>query len=195
MTKRLIDIFISLLAIILLFPIIVITALVIRVKLGKGILFKQFRLGKNGMPFTLIKFRTMSIKTKNNFSDADRMCKMGQFLRSFSIDELPSLLNVMKGNMSIVGPRPLLIEYQDLYSKEEYRRHDVLPGLTGWAQVNGRNSLDWEEKFKLDVWYVDNKSLLLDFKIIFLTFKKVLLREGISQNGEVTMRPFEGKLK
>jgi lipopolysaccharide/colanic/teichoic acid biosynthesis glycosyltransferase len=195
LTKRLIDIFISLLGIILLFPIIVITSLVIRVKLGKGILFKQLRLGKNGMPFTLIKFRTMSIKTKNNFSDADRMCKVGQFLRSFSIDELPSLLNVMKGNMSIVGPRPLLIEYQDLYSKEEYRRHEVLPGLTGWAQVNGRNSLDWEEKFKLDVWYVDNKSLLLDFKIIFLTFKKVLLREGISQNGEVTMRPFKGKLK
>ena len=195
MSKRLIDIIFSLFGIIMLFPIILVTAFIIRVNLGKGILFKQFRLGKNGIPFILIKFRTMSEITKDNYSDADRMTKTGQLLRSFSIDELPSLWNVLKGNMSIVGPRPLLVEYQDLYSKEEYRRHDVLPGLTGWAQVNGRNSLDWEEKFKLDVWYVDNKSLILDFKIIILTFKKVLLREGISQNGEVTMIPFKGKFK
>jgi lipopolysaccharide/colanic/teichoic acid biosynthesis glycosyltransferase len=190
-----IDILLSLIGLIILFPIIFSSALIIRLSLGKNIFFKQPRLGKDGKPFILVKFRTMSHKTNDKSSDADRMTFLGQFLRSFSIDELPSLWNILRGDMSIVGPRPLLVEYKDLYSTEQFRRHEVLPGLTGWAQINGRNSLSWEEKFKYDVWYVDNKSLLLDFKIIFFTFKKVMCRVGISESDGVTMTPFKGKFK
>ena len=150
----------------------------------------------NGHPFKMIKFRTMRDALDavgNPLPDSERMTPFGIFLRSSSLDELPELWNVLKGDMSLVGPRPLLMEYLPLYSPEQYRRHDVRPGVTGWAQINGRNALSWEEKFKLDVWYVNNRSLWLDLKIIFLTVKKVLMRDGISADGEVTMPKFTGR--
>jgi lipopolysaccharide/colanic/teichoic acid biosynthesis glycosyltransferase len=190
-----IDIIFALIGLIVLLPLMLTVALIIRIKLGENIFFRQPRLGQGGKSFVLIKFRSMKPKINDKILDIDRMTKFGHILRSFSIDELPSLWNIIKGDMSIVGPRPLLVDYKNLYSVEQFRRHDVLPGLTGWAQVNGRNSLSWEEKFKLDVWYVDNKSILLDFKIILLTFKKVLIRDGITGNGEVTMAPFKGNIK
>lgn len=158
-------------------------------------LFRQTRPGKDGKPFEMIKFRTMrdaQDANGNPLPDSERMTPFGSFLRSSSLDELPELWNVLKGDMSLVGPRPLLMEYLPLYSKEQYRRHEVRPGVTGWAQVNGRNAISWEEKFKLDVWYVDNRSLWLDIKIIFLTVKKVLIRDGISAEGEATMSRFLG---
>jgi len=193
--KRIFDVLVSVAALMMLLPVIGVVALLIHRKLGSPVLFRQIRPGKNGKPFQMVKFRTMrgALDAQGNpLPDSERMTTFGQFLRSSSLDELPGLWNVLKGEMSLVGPRPLLMEYLPLYSKEQYRRHDVRPGVTGWAQVNGRNAISWEEKFKLDVWYVDNRSLCLDLKILFLTIKKVLVRDGISGEGEVTMSRFTG---
>lgn len=198
MIKRCFDIFASFWGLLLLAPVIIIVAWQIRRKLGVPVLFRQTRPGLNGKPFEMIKFRTMrdALDTAGNpLPDSERMTPFGSFLRSSSLDELPELWNVLKGDMSLVGPRPLLMEYLPLYSPEQYRRHDVRPGVTGWAQINGRNALSWDEKFKLDVWYVDNHSLWLDLKIIFLTIKKVIVRDGISAAGEVTMSRFEGSAR
>ncbi len=162
---------------------------------GFPILFKQERPGKNGEPFTFYKFRTMSNKKNKEgelLQDKDRITTFGSFLRKTSLDELPSLLNVLKGDMSLVGPRPLLVQYLSLYSKFQKRRHEVKPGITGWAQVNGRNSISWGKKFELDVWYVDNRTFMLDLKILFLTVYKVFKREGITAEGEATASPFTG---
>ncbi len=170
-------------------------ACVVRVKLGTPVLFRQVRPGKDGEPFELVKFRTMTDARRPDgtlLSDAERLTSFGRFLRSSSLDELPELWNVLKGDMSLVGPRPLLVEYLPRYSREQARRHDVRPGITGWAQVNGRNALGWDEKFKLDVWYVDNRSLSLDLRILWMTVSKVLRREGISAEGEATMPRFMG---
>lgn len=193
--KRAIDILGSFLGGLLISPILIIIAILIRVKLGSPIFFTQDRVGKDGKVFKIVKFRTM-LEAYDKFgeplSDKKRVTSFGNFLRSTSLDELPELINVLKGDMSLVGPRPLLVEYIDLYSKEQFRRHEVRPGMTGWAQVNGRNSLDWDEKFKMDVEYVDNVNLLLDIKILFLTIFKVLKRDGISKDGHVTMDKFKG---
>ena len=193
--KRLMDIFCSLLALVLLFPFLLVLVLLVRFKLGSPIFFRQVRPGRNGVPFKMIKFRSMTDERDamgNLLPDSERLTSFGKLLRSSSLDELPELWNVLKGDMSLVGPRPLLMEYLPLYSKEQYRRHDARPGVTGWAQVNGRNAISWEDKFRLDVWYVDNQSLWLDVKILFLTVKKVLVRDGISGEGEVTMSKFTG---
>ncbi|ELK4794809.1 sugar transferase [Pseudomonas aeruginosa] len=190
MIKRLFDIVASLLGLLLLSPVILFVAWQIRRKLGKPVLFRQVRPGVGGHPFEMIKFRTMrdAVDANGNaLPDVERMTPFGNFLRSTSLDELPELWNVLKGDMSLVGPRPLLMEYLPLYSVEQYRRHELRPGVTGWAQVNGRNALSWEEKFELDVWYVDNRSFWLDLKIILMTLKKVFVREGISADGEATM--------
>lgn len=163
--------------------------------LGFPVFYRQERPGKDGKPFEMVKFRTMrDLNDKDGMPlpDKQRMTSFGSFLRSSSLDELPELWNVLKGDMSLVGPRPLLVEYLPLYSQEQYRRHEVKPGITGWAQVNGRNTLSWEEKFKLDVWYVDHLSFWLDIKILFLTVKKVLMKDGINANGEATMSKFTG---
>ena len=195
MSKRFFDLIVSLIALIVLLPVIFLVAVQIRRKLGSPIFFRQPRPGKNGKPFEMIKFRTMldAVDSKRNpLPDDQRMTPFGKLLRSTSLDELPELWNVLKGEMSLVGPRPLLMEYLPLYSEEQYRRHDVRPGVTGWAQVNGRNAISWEDKFRLDVWYVDNQSFLLDLKILFLTIKKVLVRDGISGEGEATMSKFTG---
>lgn len=195
MTKRIFDILVSAIALATLLPVIVVVALIIRRKLGYPLLFRQVRPGKDGRPFEMIKFRTMLDTVGEDgvaLLDSERMTSSGQFLRSTSLDELPELWNVLKGDMSLVGPRPLLMEYLPLYSEEQYRRHEVRPGVTGWAQVNGRNAISWEDKFKLDVWYVDNRSFWLDLKILFLTVKKVLVRDGISGEGEATMSKFTG---
>jgi lipopolysaccharide/colanic/teichoic acid biosynthesis glycosyltransferase len=189
--KRMSDILCGGLALILLLPLLLILAIAIRCSMGRPVLFRQTRAGINGTPFEVIKFRTMKT-TSTVQSDADRLTNFGRFLRSTSLDELPELWCILRGDMSFVGPRPLLMEYLPLYTKEQARRHDVRPGLTGWAQINGRNSLNWEEKFKLDVWYVDNQSLLLDMKIMVLTAVKVFQRDGISANGEATMPKFQG---
>ncbi|WP_312301313.1 sugar transferase [Stutzerimonas nitrititolerans] len=196
MIKRFFDVVASSLGLLLLLPFIGIVAWQIHRKLGSPVLFRQIRPGLNGTPFEMIKFRTMRNATDaegNPLPDSERMTPFGGFLRASSLDELPELWNVLKGDMSLVGPRPLLMEYLPLYSPEQYRRHEVRPGVTGWAQVNGRNALSWEEKFKLDVWYVDNRSLWLDLKIIFLTIKKVVVRDGISAEGEATMPRFTGR--
>jgi len=193
--KRLIDILIATSALISLAPLLLAIGLLVRRKLGAPILFRQTRPGLHGQPFQMVKFRTMldaTDKHGNPLPDDQRMTPFGSFLRATSLDELPELWNVLKGDMSLVGPRPLLMEYLPLYSKEQYRRHEARPGVTGWAQVNGRNAISWEDKFKLDVWYVDNQSLWLDLKILFLTVKKVLVRDGISGEGEVTMSKFTG---
>lgn len=193
--KRLFDIFASAIGLILLSPVILIVAFLIRRKLGSPVLFRQLRPGIHGKPFDMIKFRTMRDAIDDQGSplpDAERMTPFGSFLRSSSLDELPELWNVFKGDMSLVGPRPLLMQYLPLYSEEQYRRHEVKPGVTGWAQVNGRNSLEWDEKFKLDIWYVDNRSFILDLKILLATVKKVLIRDGISQENNVTMEAFKG---
>ncbi|MGE8359087.1 sugar transferase [Pseudomonas sp.] len=177
-------------------PVLVIVALMIRRRLGHPVLFRQVRPGLNGRPFEMIKFRTMldAIDANGNpLPDAERMTPFGRFLRSTSLDELPELWNVLKGDMSLVGPRPLLMEYLPLYNERQARRHDVRPGVTGWAQINGRNALGWPEKLELDVWYVENQSFRLDVKIIFLTIRKVFIREGISADGEATMAKFTGK--
>jgi lipopolysaccharide/colanic/teichoic acid biosynthesis glycosyltransferase len=195
MIKRFFDVFASSLGLLLLFPVIAIVAWQIRRKLGSPILFRQVRPGLNGKPFEMIKFRTMRDAVDaagKPLPDSERMTPFGSFLRSSSLDELPELWNVLKGDMSLVGPRPLLMEYLPLYNSEQYRRHEARPGVTGWAQINGRNALSWDEKFKLDVWYVDNRSLWLDLKIIFLTVKKVVVRDGISAEGEATMTKFTG---
>lgn len=195
MIKRVFDIAASLLGLLLLSPVIAIIAWQVRRNLGSPVFFRQTRPGLNGKPFQMVKFRTMkdAVDAQGNpLPDSERLTPFGQFLRSSSLDELPELWNVLKGDMSLVGPRPLLMEYLPLYSPEQYRRHEVRPGVTGWAQVNGRNSLSWDEKFKLDVWYVDNRSLWLDIKILFLTVKKVLVRDGISAEGEATMSRFMG---
>ncbi|MGB1477420.1 MAG: sugar transferase [Marinobacter salsuginis] len=195
MIKRCFDLVASLLALLSLLPVIVATAIVVRIKLGSPVFFRQTRPGRDGRPFQMIKFRTMLDAVDEQgkpLPDSERMTAFGQFLRSSSLDELPELWNVLKGDMSLVGPRPLLMEYLPLYSEEQYRRHEVRPGVTGWAQVNGRNAISWEDKFRLDVWYVDNRSLWLDLKILFLTVKKVLVRDGISGEGEVTMSKFNG---
>jgi sugar transferase EpsL len=191
--KRLLDLIISILALIVFSPVLVILTVLIRLKLGSPVLFTQTRPGLDAKPFTIYKFRTMTNKRDrdgNLLSDAQRLTAFGQFLRRISMDELPELLNVLKGDMSMVGPRPLLVEYLERYSPEQARRHEVRPGITGWAQVSGRNALSWEEKFELDIWYIDNLSLWLDIKILFLTVWKVLKREGISQAGQATMSEF-----
>lgn len=193
--KRIIDTVMALAAIVFLSPIIAVVYFLIRVKLGSPVLFKQTRPGKNGKPFAMIKFRTMleaTDKYGNPLPDSQRLTTFGQKLRAASLDELPELWNVVRGEMSLVGPRPLLMEYLPLYNDEQYRRHHVKPGITGWAQVNGRNAISWEDKFKLDVWYVDNQSLWLDIKILFLTVKKVIIKDGISGDGEATMSKFRG---
>lgn len=193
--KRFLDISISAVALVLLSLVLCIVSWKIAKNLGSPVFFKQTRPGFNGKPFKMIKFRTMLDacgKDGKPLPDAQRMTPFGQFLRSTSLDELPELWNVLKGDMSLVGPRPLLMEYLPLYNDKQRRRHEVRPGVTGWAQVNGRNSLSWEERFKLDVWYVDNQSLWLDLKILFMTVKKVLVRDGISAAGETTMLKFTG---
>lgn len=193
--KRIFDIFASFTGLVLLSPVIAIVAWKINRKLGSPVLFRQVRPGKGGKPFEMVKFRTMLDAVDANgqpLPDEERMTPFGSFLRSSSLDELPELWNVLKGDMSLVGPRPLLMEYLPLYSEAQYRRHEARPGVTGWAQINGRNAISWEDKFKLDVWYVDNRSLWLDIKIIFLTIKKVLVRDGISADGEATMTKFTG---
>lgn len=198
MLKRGFDIFASLCGLILLSPVIAIVAWQISRKLGSPVLFRQVRPGKDGKPFEMIKFRTMRDALDadgNSLPDSERMTPFGSFLRSSSLDELPGLWNVLKGEMSLVGPRPLLMEYLPLYSAEQSRRHAVRPGVTGWAQINGRNAISWEDKFKYDVWYVDNQSFWLDIKIVFLTIKKVFIRDGISADGEATMSKFSGNEK
>lgn len=198
MIKRLFDISASTIGLLLLAPVIALLAWQIRKKLGSPVLFRQIRPGLHGKPFQMVKFRTMRDAIGPDgqpLPDAERMTPFGSFLRSASLDELPELWNVLKGEMSLVGPRPLLMEYLPLYSSEQARRHQVRPGVTGWAQINGRNALSWEEKFRLDVWYVDNQSFWLDLKILALTVKKVFVREGISAAGEATMPRFTGSSK
>jgi len=195
MIKRFLDIFVSCFALILLSPIIFITSRKIAKNLGKPVLFKQNRPGLNGNIFEMVKFRSMRDAIDESgkpLPDSERLTPFGEKLRSSSLDELPGIWNVLKGDMSLVGPRPLLVEYLPLYSKEQAKRHNVRPGITGWAQVNGRNAISWEEKFKLDVWYLENQSFWLDVKILFLTVKKVFVKDGISADGEVTMHKFTG---
>jgi lipopolysaccharide/colanic/teichoic acid biosynthesis glycosyltransferase len=195
MAKRLFDMLVAALVLLLFSPLLGLLALLVRIKLGSPIFFRQQRPGLHGRPFTLIKFRTMNDKRDaqgNLLPDAGRLTPFGQFLRASSLDELPELWNVLKGEMSLVGPRPLLMQYLPLYTPEQMRRHEVRPGITGWAQVNGRNALTWEEKFALDVWYVDNHTFWLDMKIIFLTLWKIVKRDDINQPGQATMKPFEG---
>jgi lipopolysaccharide/colanic/teichoic acid biosynthesis glycosyltransferase len=198
MIKRLFDILFSALVLILLSPLIVITAIFVIIDLGFPIFFTQIRPGYRGNLFKIYKFRSMkgSVNRKRmQTPDIDRLTTFGLFIRSTSIDEIPSLWNVFIGDMSLVGPRPLLVEYLPLYNKEQARRHDVKPGTTGWAQINGRNTLSWREKFELDVWYVNNHTFFLDLKILLMTVKKVLFREGISESGQVTMSKFTGNTK
>lgn len=195
MLKRLFDLCAVLVLLVLVFPLMVIVGLSVRVYLGKPILFSQVRPGYKGKPFKVYKFRSMTDAkdaSGNLLPDDIRLTSFGQFLRRSSLDELPQLINVLRGDISLVGPRPLLMEYLPLYSSEQMRRHDVKPGITGWAQINGRNAITWDEKFKLDIWYVDHFSFWLDLKILFLTFKKVVKKEGISAQGVVTMPRFMG---
>ena len=193
--KRLFDITAAFAALLLLALPLALLTWQVRRKLGSPAFFRQVRPGMHGQPFEMVKFRTMTDARGPDgalLPDADRLTPFGRFLRASSLDELPALWNVLKGDMSLVGPRPLLMEYLPLYSPQQARRHEVRPGITGWAQVNGRNALGWDEKFKLDVWYVDHRSLWLDIKILWLTVKKVLVREGISAAGEATMPRFTG---
>ena len=189
------DLLAALLGLILLLPLFLFVAVIVGIKLGKPVLFSQVRPGKHQLPFVIFKFRTMRDAygpAGELLPDSQRLTPFGKFLRSTSLDELPELWNVLKGDMSLVGPRPLLMEYLPLYSEDQMRRHEVLPGVTGWTQVNGRNALSWEEKFKLDVWYVDHQSFWLDLKILLMTVKKVLVREGIAAKGDATMPVFTG---
>jgi lipopolysaccharide/colanic/teichoic acid biosynthesis glycosyltransferase len=193
--KRIFDLALIILGLPILLPIIAALAILIRVRLGSPVFFKQQRLGFNGQAFFIIKFRTMNDARGpdgNLLPDAARLTQLGQLLRAASLDELPELINILRGEMSLVGPRPLHSYYRDRYTSHQFRRHEVLPGLTGWAQVNGRNAISWEQKFDLDVWYVDHQSLWLDLKIILLTLRKIVKREGISQPGEATMEEFKG---
>lgn len=195
MIKRLFDIIISSIALILFIPIMLIIGYLVRKKLGSPILFTQLRPGLNGKPFKMIKFRTMKDIVGSDgklLSDSQRLTSFGAKLRATSLDELPELWNVLKGDMSLVGPRPLLMEYLPLYDAEQAKRHLVKPGITGWAQINGRNAISWSEKFKFDVWYVDNQSFWLDIKILFLTVKKVIFRENITSDNDVSMPKFNG---
>jgi len=195
MIKRIFDFSVSLLALLILSPILMLVSFLVWFKIGLPIFFFQDRPGLNGNAFTMIKFRSMTNEKCIDglpLPDVQRLTRFGHFLRATSIDELPELWNVLKGDMSLVGPRPLLSEYLPLYSAEQARRHEVLPGITGWAQVNGRNAISWDEKLKLDVWYVDHQSFWLDMKILFLTIKRVFQRHGISPKGEVTMSRFKG---
>jgi lipopolysaccharide/colanic/teichoic acid biosynthesis glycosyltransferase len=197
--KRLLDVVVSAALLVLLAPLLLLIALLVRIDVGSPVLFAQQRPGRHGRIFTLHKFRTMrSVEGGADVADADavatdagRLTRFGRFLRSTSLDELPELWNVLLGQISIVGPRPLLVEYLERYNSEQARRHEVRPGITGWAQVNGRNALDWNERFALDVWYVDNRSFLLDAKILLMTVAAVVQREGVSAEGHATMEPFD----
>ena len=196
--KRVFDIVLVLLSMPILIPTYILVALMVRFKLGSPVLFKQPRPGLNKQVFNMIKFRSMTMENDSSdvlLPDNNRLSPFGEFLRSTSLDELPSFWTVLKGEMSLVGPRPLLVEYLPLYSEKQSRRHEVKPGITGWAQVNGRNAINWDEKFDLDVWYVDNQSVWLDIKILFLTIKKVIMRDGISAKDDATMPPFKGTKK
>lgn len=193
--KRLLDFFVALLGLLILAPFFAVVSLIIRWKLGSPIFFTQERPGLNGVPFTLYKFRTMSDERDESghlLPDAVRLTSLGLFLRKYSLDEWPQLINVLKGELSLVGPRPLLMEYLPLYSEEQKRRHLVKPGITGWAQVNGRNAISWEEKFELDVWYVENQSFWLDLRILWMTFIQVFHTKDVHQTGHVTMEKFSG---
>lgn len=195
MLKRSLDILISLSAIIVLSPVLLIVSILVYFKLGAPIFFVQERPGLNEKVFKMIKFRSMRNSTDKNgnlLSDAERLTRFGRILRSTSLDELPELINVLKGDMSLVGPRPLLVEYLPLYNEEQRKRHTVRPGITGWAQINGRNAILWNKKFELDIWYVENQSLLLDIKIILMTVEKVFNKSGINQDDNVTMERFTG---
>ncbi|AIZ46667.1 hypothetical protein QR90_12680 [Deinococcus radiopugnans] len=195
-TKRIVDALVSGAGLIVLSPVLLVTAGAVARYLGRPILFSQKRPGLHGQPFTMYKFRTMRDAVDSHgqpLPDSERLTPLGRFLRASSLDELPEFFNVLRGDMSLVGPRPLLMEYLDRYTPQQARRHEVRPGITGWAQVNGRNAISWEEKFALDVWYVDNRSLALDFKILWMTVQKVFEREGISAAGEATMPRFEGQ--
>jgi len=187
--KRILDVSVALVLLILFSPVLLIVAGLVLVGLGTPILFRQWRPGLRGKPFVLYKFRTMKAGT---LSDAERMTRLGGFLRSASLDELPQLWNVLRGDMSLVGPRPLMMEYLPRYSPEQARRHEQRPGITGWAQVNGRNTVGWDERFRMDVWYIDHWSMTLDFKILLLTVKRVLSRSGVRAPGEATMTEFLG---
>lgn len=196
--KRILDVAIAAIALVLLSPVILVVALAIWLVMGRPVVFRQLRPGLHGKPFVMYKFRTMTEehdKAGNLLPDEKRLTRLGRFLRRSSLDELPEFWNVLKGDMSLVGPRPLLMEYLDRYTPEQFRRHEVKPGITGWAQVNGRNAISWEEKFKLDVWYVDHMNFWLDLKILFLTFWNVIRRQGISAPGHATMPEFEGFAK
>ncbi len=194
--KRIIDFLLALLALVVLSPVLMIVSLFLGIaNKGAGVFFTQERPGYRGRIFKVIKFKTMTDERDESgklLPDAVRLTKTGRFVRSTSLDELPQLINVLKGNMALIGPRPLMVKYLPLYSTEQARRHEVRPGVSGWAQVNGRNAISWERKFELDVWYVDHVSFWLDIKIIFLTLKKVFVREGISSDTSVTMEPFTG---
>ncbi len=193
--KRIFDFIFSLTGIIFLLPIFLIVMVGLLISNNGKPFFFQLRPGKNGKIFKIIKFKTMNDKKDSNgnlLSDAERLTAMGAFVRKTSLDEIPQLINVLKGDMSLIGPRPLLVQYLPLYNEHQARRHEVRPGITGWAQVNGRNAISWNQKFDYDVWYVDNLSFILDVKILFLTVKKVFIREGISQEGQATMEPFKG---
>jgi sugar transferase EpsL len=193
--KRIFDLTFALIALIILFPILLLTAILVRILIGTPILFKQQRPGYKGRPFFIYKFRSMTNRLTRDgslLSDAERLTRFGGFLRSLSLDELPELFNILRGEMSFVGPRPLLMEYLPLYSPQQMRRHDVVPGLTGWAQVNGRNAIDWPTRFSMDIWYVDHWSFWLDIKIIFMTVWKVISRKGVNQEGQPTVEYFKG---
>ena len=193
--KRLFDFIVAFIAILLLSPVIILIALLVRINMGMPVFFRKNRPGLYGKSFYIYKFRTMSFTYGENgllLPDQERITKLGAFIRKWSLDELPQLFNIIKGDMSLVGPRPLLIEYLPLYNTDQARRHNVKPGITGWAQVNGRNALNWNERFKLDLWYVDHHGFNLDMKIIFLTIWKILKREGINQPGQATMKEFKG---
>ena len=198
MMKRILDVVIASTALVVLSPLYAFVAYKVKKNLGSPVLFRQVRPGLNGQPFEMIKFRTMkdAVDAQGNpLPDSERLTAFGKMLRATSLDEMPELWNVIKGDMSIVGPRPLLMEYLPLYSEEQAKRHDVRPGMTGYAQVNGRNAIAWEEKFKLDTWYVENRSLWLDFKIMLKTVKKVISKDDISAEGEATMTKFTGTKK
>jgi sugar transferase EpsL len=197
-SKRIFDLLVTLIGLIVILPLLFVTSLLVWIFLGTPILFLQERPGYKGRPFMTYKFRTMTNRRGpdgNLLPDSERLTLFGKFLRSTSLDDLPQVWNVLRGEMSLVGPRPLLMQYLQRYTPEQMRRHDVLPGITGWAQIHGRNTIDWEEKFRLDVWYVDHRSFWLDLKILFLTPWKVFRREGISQPGHVTEEEFKGSAK
>ena len=195
--KRTIDFLVAFIGLLFLSPVLLILILFLSIANDGKPFFVQNRPGKNGIIFTIIKFKTMNDRKDSNgnlLSDSDRLTRIGSIVRKTSLDEIPQLLNVLKGDMSLIGPRPLLVQYLALYDDIQKKRHNVRPGITGWAQVNGRNAISWNQKFEYDVWYVENVSFLLDIKIFFLTIKKVLVRDGISQEGEVTMEPFKGNI-